>query len=197
MSLSYHTMNTDHYPTDLTDTEWDLLAPHLPVAASVGRPRTHSCRALLEAIFSVIRSGCARRGKTSPTTYVGGDWVRHGNDCTPRCGRRCEGSRGVRRRLRRGSGTARVSRRLVSVGRAATLVAKRSADANGNSRWTPRDWCCGHGCMRRGSWIAMGSCCCSGRESHRYIIGFDDVSAHDSASPQPSWHGKPPASLPP
>jgi putative transposase len=54
-------MNTYHYPTDLTNAEWDLLAPHLPAAATVGRPRSHSYRALLDAIVYIVRSGCAWR----------------------------------------------------------------------------------------------------------------------------------------
>lgn len=61
MSLSYHAMCAYHYPTDLTDAEWNLLAPHLPTAATVGRPRTHACRAILDAIFYIARSGCAWR----------------------------------------------------------------------------------------------------------------------------------------
>src|SRR5262245_55693661 len=54
-------MSTYRYPTDLTDAEWDLLAPHLPTVSTVGRPRTHSYRALLDAIFYIVRSGCAWR----------------------------------------------------------------------------------------------------------------------------------------
>ena len=48
-------------PTDLTDTEWSHLAPHLPAPKEGGRPRRHAVRDLLNAIFYVLRSGCAWR----------------------------------------------------------------------------------------------------------------------------------------
>lgn len=49
------------YPTDLTDAEWAYLAPHLPPASPRGRPRVHSYRMILNAIFYLLRSGCAWR----------------------------------------------------------------------------------------------------------------------------------------
>ena len=49
------------YPTDLSDAEWSCLAPHLPSPKSGGRPRIHSPRALLDAIFYVLKSGCPWR----------------------------------------------------------------------------------------------------------------------------------------
>jgi transposase len=49
------------YATDLTDAEWRLLAPLLPVVAATGRPRRHSRRTVLNAIFYVLRTGCAWR----------------------------------------------------------------------------------------------------------------------------------------
>jgi putative transposase len=49
------------YPTDLSDTEWARIEPHLPVPKASGRPRTHSPREILNAIFYVLRSGCAWR----------------------------------------------------------------------------------------------------------------------------------------
>ena len=49
------------YPTDLSDAEWSCLAPHLPSPKTGGRPRIHSPRALLDAIFYVLKSGCPWR----------------------------------------------------------------------------------------------------------------------------------------
>jgi putative transposase len=49
------------YYTDLSDTEWERIEPHLPVPKSVGRPRLHPLREILNAIFYVLRSGCAWR----------------------------------------------------------------------------------------------------------------------------------------
>lgn len=51
---------TTRYPTDLTDAEWAILAPLVPVATT-GRPRTRNMRTLLNAIFYQLRGGCAWR----------------------------------------------------------------------------------------------------------------------------------------
>ncbi len=49
------------YPTDLSDAEWACLEPHLPIPKGTGRPRIHSPREILNAIFYVLRSGCPWR----------------------------------------------------------------------------------------------------------------------------------------
>jgi putative transposase len=49
------------YPTDLSDSEFAVLAPHLPAPKPTGRPRERPWRELLDAIFYVVRSGCAWR----------------------------------------------------------------------------------------------------------------------------------------
>jgi putative transposase len=49
------------YPTDLTDSEWLYLNSLLPTPKTGGRPRIHSLRAVLDAIFYVLRSGCPWR----------------------------------------------------------------------------------------------------------------------------------------
>jgi putative transposase len=49
------------YPTDLTDPEWKKLEPLVPPAKTGGRRRKHSVRVILNAIFYVLRSGCAWR----------------------------------------------------------------------------------------------------------------------------------------
>ena len=49
------------YPTDLTKAEWECIEPHIPAAKERGRPRIHSSRCLLDAVFYVLRSGCAWR----------------------------------------------------------------------------------------------------------------------------------------
>jgi transposase len=48
------------YPTDLTDAEWTLLAPHIPPAKTGGRP-ARDRREILDAVSYAIRSGCAWR----------------------------------------------------------------------------------------------------------------------------------------
>jgi putative transposase len=49
------------YPTDLSDAEWECIEPHLPAPRAAGRPRSHSLREILNAIFYIVRSGCAWR----------------------------------------------------------------------------------------------------------------------------------------
>ena len=46
------------YPTDLSDAEWTRLRSYLPTPKAEGRPRTHSLRDVLDAIFYVLKSGC-------------------------------------------------------------------------------------------------------------------------------------------
>lgn len=57
------TMRRSKYPTDLSDTEWECLNAHLPAREkrSRGRPRLHSPRQILDAVFYVLRSGCPWR----------------------------------------------------------------------------------------------------------------------------------------
>jgi putative transposase len=49
------------YPSDLSDAEWALFAPLLPPPASCGRPRKWPARLIADAVFYVLRSGCAWR----------------------------------------------------------------------------------------------------------------------------------------
>jgi putative transposase len=49
------------YPTDLSDAESNYIEPHMPPPLGRGRPRIHSLREILDAIFYVLRSGCQWR----------------------------------------------------------------------------------------------------------------------------------------
>ncbi|MDW8292794.1 MAG: transposase [Anaerolineae bacterium] len=50
------------YPTDLTDTQWVRIEPHLPRRTSPrGRKRIHSPREILNAILYALRTGCPWR----------------------------------------------------------------------------------------------------------------------------------------
>lgn len=49
------------YSTDLSDEEWEVLRPLVPEAKPGGRPRAHRSREILDAIFYVLRGGCAWR----------------------------------------------------------------------------------------------------------------------------------------
>ena len=54
-------MRTRHYPSDLTDAQWALVAPHIPAAKSGGRRRTTDVRTVLDAIIYLLRTGCQWR----------------------------------------------------------------------------------------------------------------------------------------
>ena len=49
------------YPSDLSDAEWALLAPLLPPPAARGRPRKWPPRLVADAVFYLLRTGCAWR----------------------------------------------------------------------------------------------------------------------------------------
>ena len=53
-------MRTESYPSDVTDEQWALIEPHLPVYPG-GRPRTTDLRDVVDAIFYILRSGCQWR----------------------------------------------------------------------------------------------------------------------------------------
>jgi putative transposase len=54
-------MDRERYQTDLSDAEWEMLEPHLPAPKPGGRPRIHTIREILDAVFWVVRGGCAWR----------------------------------------------------------------------------------------------------------------------------------------
>jgi putative transposase len=54
-------MASKRYPTDLSDAEWSMLEPHLPAPKRRGRPRVHSPREILDAVFYVLKTGCQWR----------------------------------------------------------------------------------------------------------------------------------------
>ena len=49
------------YQSDLSDEEWSFLEPHLPFPNATGRPKMHSTREILNAVFYIVRGGCAWR----------------------------------------------------------------------------------------------------------------------------------------
>lgn len=71
----------------MTDAEWERLAPLLPLARTLGRPRKWPRRSVLDGIFCVLRTGCPwrmlpREYPPWPTVYaylrrwrITGGWV--------------------------------------------------------------------------------------------------------------------------
>src|SRR5438067_2223692 len=53
-------MRTQSYPSDVSDAQWALIEPRLPVYPG-GRPRKTNLRDVVDAIFYVLRTGCQWR----------------------------------------------------------------------------------------------------------------------------------------
>ncbi len=54
-------MNRTSYSSDINDDQWKVIEPLIPPAKPGGRPRSVDMREILNAIFYVVRSGCAWR----------------------------------------------------------------------------------------------------------------------------------------
>src|SRR5690349_12208773 len=56
-------MNTEEkaYPCDLSDSEWQLIIPHLPEPSLIGRPRKYTWRNIINGLCYVLRTGCQWR----------------------------------------------------------------------------------------------------------------------------------------
>jgi transposase len=49
---------TKRYPSDLTDEEWERIAPLMPKPGRRGRPREVEFREVINAVRYLVRSGC-------------------------------------------------------------------------------------------------------------------------------------------
>jgi putative transposase len=56
-----HSRDELRYGSDLSDAEWAVIAPFMPPPAKTGRPREWTMREIMNAIFYVLRAGCAWR----------------------------------------------------------------------------------------------------------------------------------------
>jgi putative transposase len=106
------------YATDLTDAEWQLLAPLIPAPKPGGRPAVHDRRELVNAKASWLRAGCAwwrlpmtcRLGRPSTTSSAAGGSRDCGSRSTACCASRSGSGRGDGQRPAQPSWTARASR---------------------------------------------------------------------------------------
>src|SRR5829696_3953525 len=79
-----HSREHLRYASDVSDEEWALLEPHLPAPCLTGRPRAWPMREIVNAIFYVLRSGCAWRllpVSFPPRQTVYGWFLRLRDDC--------------------------------------------------------------------------------------------------------------------
>ena len=86
------------YQTDLSDAEWSCLETYLPTPKAPGRPRMHTTREILNAIFYIAFAVAApggscpttsHPGRPSTTTSAPGVWTEPGRGCTQPCARGC------------------------------------------------------------------------------------------------------------
>src|SRR2546421_982248 len=76
------------FASDTTDAEWAVLAPLMPVAAGIGRPRRTDLRAVVNGIFYVLRTGCPWRALPKdfpPRSTVQGYFYRWRDDGSWHC----------------------------------------------------------------------------------------------------------------
>ena len=70
------------YPSDSTDTEWEIIVPYLPQHCPTGRPRKWQWRDLIDALFYMTRNSCGWRSLPGdfppwPTVYHYFDWFKN------------------------------------------------------------------------------------------------------------------------
>ena len=61
-------MKNQLYPTDLTDRQWQGIMPLIPPAKAGGRPRRVDMRQVINAIVSLVVTGC--QGRMLPKAYL-------------------------------------------------------------------------------------------------------------------------------
>ena len=132
------------YPSDLNEAEWAILDPLIPRARQLGRPEQYPKRTILNAIFYLVRSGCAWRmlpHDLPPWKLVWpyfSHWKKQGvwarlNDAL-RDAVRLQAGKKKPRPLR--SSIRRVLKYLTTEECAATMRARRCWDASDTSWWT-------------------------------------------------------------
>src|SRR5215207_5972672 len=162
------------YQSDLSDAEWSCLKPHLPVPEAHGRPRLHTLREVLDAIFYIVRGGCAWRLRLAAVAprlpsledrlpllpLLASGWHLGEDALSPTQAR--TGAHGPRSRAERLKWwTASRSRPPAWAEKSAvTMGPRRSRGANAIYWWTRRDWCSKRGSTAQRWWIGTASSFC-------------------------------------
>lgn len=60
---------TARYASDMTDREWGLVEPFMPVPRRLGRPRTTDLREVVNALLYIATTGCQWRGACCRRTF--------------------------------------------------------------------------------------------------------------------------------
>jgi transposase len=150
---AHSTRQPHRYPSDLTDAQWQIIAPHLPAdrPGRRGRPRVWPLRRITEAILYLDRAGCAWRylpADFPPWQTVYGYFAAWRDDGTLRrlhdalraqvrtaAGRKAEPTAAVidSQSVRAADTVPKAS--------GAGITRRRSTAASGTSPWIPRGCC--------------------------------------------------------
>ena len=57
----HYARRTARYESDMTDREWALVEPFLPMPRRLGRPRTTDLREVVNALLYIATTGCQWR----------------------------------------------------------------------------------------------------------------------------------------
>ena len=70
-------MKRSSYSTDVSDEQWRLIEPLLPLAKNgrTGRPRKYSQREMLNALLYILRTGCQWRNLPNDLPPYGAVWM--------------------------------------------------------------------------------------------------------------------------
>jgi putative transposase len=61
ITRAQHARDHQRYASDLSEAEWALIAPALPLPSGRGRPRTTDLRAVVNALLYILSTGCQWR----------------------------------------------------------------------------------------------------------------------------------------
>ncbi len=133
------------YPSTLTDREWKVIEPWLRPAAKLGRPPRYGRRLMIDAILYVVRSGCTWRMLPHEfphwrlVYYYFAKWQKAG--LWERLQRvlveKVRVARGKKKPRALRSSTVKALRWLASPESVASMLARRSWDANDTCWWIP------------------------------------------------------------
>ena len=163
-------MKRKTYPSDLSDEQWLLLEPMLSPPEQFGRRRSIELRQICNALFYVLRTGCAWRYLPQDypcwqTVYYyfrlwrDAEWFADLNENSAAL---CAANRDATKTLQRASLIGNRSKRAKKEQPSAVLTrAKRSTGANGISLLTRLDYCWRSRFTRRTFKTAMAANCCS------------------------------------